>query len=97
MHENVVSFTYFDILRPTVTSPADAGVVDTFLYKSDNVQDRLSPEFLDCINKPRLSDWQVGFVLYPAHRSISPPGIYFNKGFMINSATVVEESNFLQA
>ena len=69
MHENVVSFTYFDILRPTVTSPADAGVVDTFLYKSDNVQDRLSPEFLDCINKPRLSDWQVGFVLYPAHRS----------------------------
>ena len=34
----------------------------------------------DCINKPRLSDIQVGFVLYPAHCSISPPGFYLNQG-----------------
>ena len=49
---------------------------------------------LDCINKLRLSDLQVAFVLYPAHRSISPPGIYLNQALMVNSAIIVEQANF---
>ena len=42
------SLTHFDILGPSVTSAADAAVVDTFLYKSDKMPERFKTKVLHC-------------------------------------------------